>query len=662
MLKTLLGRCTLYYIAGLLLAYYYEIDMTFLWQTFLIFLGLLCYLTFLHSSRLEIFFVVCWVIAGCAIGESHIAFHKAVDFQPYDLRTQVTIIRLEGKSTYTQRYLGKVHSDSSTLTDQQLLIEVPAVAKTLLPGSIIDTKAKLYPLPQPLNPEQFDYGRFLKNKGYFARLRLKDSLNWQIVGVDPSPQLKILRWSALYHQHVQNRLISNGWTSENQGVFMALLLGQKQDLNSSTKSHFQRTGLMHLLAVSGLHLGLVLLFAKRILMRLSVLREKRTLLAGVLFVLLSLYAVLTGFSPSVVRALVLFGVLLLSRLQRRNMESLHALSLAAFITLLIDPTSLLQLGFQMSYAAVFFILWFNKSLRNFKLPIPQALADGFRVSLAAQLGVLPLSLWTFNQFSASFLLSNLAALPLFSPLLGVLWLQLLFLEIPHHGFLGSFGEITLKAFLGGLQLLSNHSWSIENIPFQKFELYLLYASFACLGFYVQRRTSSWLFLAMGFFVCQQLGRSWSISKENQSTYYLIPHAWGKSALIHKNGRSAEFYSNSSDWNDFHWAFVGLQQKKGLEKGAERSIPSSGLQLSDTIHLLRLGDPLPLSFPGQKYLWVQDSPHIHFEEALDYYRPDLVIADGSNASYLLPYWEKSCRKYRIPFYSTQKKGAFIMDSL
>ena len=434
----------------------------------------------------------------------------------------------------------------------------------------------------------------------------------------------------------------------------------------STKEHFQRSGLMHILAVSGLHLGLLVVSLKQIFQGFAFLRRRRILAFGLLLILLFIYAALTGFSSSVIRALLLFALLGLSRLLLRNCNTLEALALAALLTLLVHPAAILELGFQMSYAAVFFILWFNQIFRGRKLPIPQYAADLFRVSIAAQLGVLPLSLATFHQFSVGFLVSNFLVLPLIGPLLGVLWVQLLFLEVPWDSAGSNFGSLLLSRFITGIGELSEYSWFIDHLPFRSFELYLLYACFLCFGVFLQKQSRLWLYGALSLFVLQQGGRSIYLLQELRNERFYIPHRWGQSALVHQRGKTIDLYtdfqgSETEIWSSFQWVYRGLQEQHGLQRGALLPFSGNSLQIKNAYTLVRLGDPPPEDRGRQLILWIHDSPRLHFEEILDYYQPDLVVADGSNATYLLPLWAKSCQKYHIPFHATQYKGAFEMEA-
>ncbi len=217
----------------------------------------------------------------------------------------------------------------------------------------------------------------------------------------------------------------------------ALLLGYKRGLDPETRAAFQLSGTAHILAVSGLHVGLVLTFTLFLLGRLLPPGSDRhpavTLsLIGLLF----FYGFLTAASPSAIRAVLMGSTALLARMRYRPYAALNALGFAAFIQLLFSPNVLYNLGFQLSYAAVAGILAWYAAFRQLldgleRLPYAGGyLRDLLAVSLAAQLGTLGLSWAYFGQFPLYFLVANLLSIPLATLLsyAGVLWL--LMLKVP----------------------------------------------------------------------------------------------------------------------------------------------------------------------------------------------------------------------------------------
>lgn len=651
MLYSALGRCVFYYIAGLLVAYYYEIPNGILLTALLLSGLLLLFCPGDKRALRELLLVSTLISLGLFRAESQGPYHPRTAVLPEYSQGQLTISEVLKPSHYYQRYRA---------ADYLLLI--PRQDNSFLPGDQLWVRGKLQALPQPQNPGQFDYGHYLHLQGFKAQLRA-DSI--QLLGKEYSLVLMLRRKVEQLKRHTRGRLALAEWKPGSQQLFMALLLGDKTDLDPELKANFKRTGLMHLLAVSGLHIGLLLLFVQRMTRLIPFLRHRRGGLRVLYLILLLSYALITGLSPSVVRAVVLFGILEIAQSRQQHTPSLQALTSAAFLTLLVDPASLLQLGFLMSYGAVFFILWANQIF--LERPANKAI-EFLRTSLAAQLGVLPLCLYSFHQFSFSFLLSNALLLPLLGPVLAVLWLQWPLLEIWPKSGVADIGDRILQGVQTVLGWLSDWAWFKEGIPFRLEEALLLYGAFICLGFFLERGRALYVQVSLGLVICLQLTHFYCVYLEGPEDYYYIPHHWRHSAFIAKEGLGLRIYPIPSEDQkavNWSWLYRDLINQKGLHELPPAEFPAGGLLFHSeegcTTALVRLTDPPAHEEVDRVILWLQDSPKIHLDEALDYFRPGLVVADGSNASYLLPLWEASCKKRGIGFYSTQKKGAFVLKA-
>lgn len=649
-----MGRCTLYYIAGLILSLLFEFQVTLIGV--LLLLILLSFFFKVRFTEALCFFI--FGLLGIWRAEPQVAFQKPLPpFEPLKVQVEAEIQAVYPSTDYYRKYKGRIQASSSPLKGQWVLLDIPRSHGALLPGDHLRMAAQCAPLPGPLNPGQFNYGNYLHTQGIQARLRLQKGESIERIHGRTSGFQKLKRWAEVFRRHTAEKLQKEEWSPQSGQLFLALVFGHKSGLDPELKKDFQRTGLMHLLAVSGLHLGLLLLFLKRLLILIPIL-QKNPLALGVLLIgALWGYALLTGLVPSVIRAVVLFSALEMGRWQRRHVNSLHALVLSAFLTLLVDPASLLQLGFQLSYAAVFFILWINNSSLNWKR---KQIPAGLRVCLSAQMGVLPLLLFYFHQFSGSFLLSNLLALPLMGPLLALLWLQLISFQFTDSSFMASLLDQLIK----GLRKLADWAWLIEDIPFGWPELVLLYLGFLALAFYFERQKRWMWALGLALIGWQQGVHTRDRLAEEQSTAVFIPHLWEQSVLVEKRGRQIHLYAQDTTdlWQKTQWATKDLMAQRGLKQGAAHLLDSQDLLFSEKHLLIPLGAPIPPLSDARRILWVQHSPRLHLEEALLAYRPNLVVVDGSNPAYFLPLWEASCRKYGIAFHATQKKGAFVLGSL
>lgn len=219
-----------------------------------------------------------------------------------------------------------------------------------------------------------------------------------------------VRSSEYWRQQLLARYRSSGIAEEELGTIEALTLGYRDDLKKDIKKHFSRSGAMHVLAVSGMHVGVLygfLLMLLTVFGRFRPLYEERRwqcVLSGSVILLLVAYAWITGLSASVVRSVLMCVLVEVSKMTRRNSELMKTLFAAAFLILCCRPSDLYSIGFQLSFAAVAAIVLIVKPVNY--------VVDLVTVSVAAQLGTMPLSMYYFGQMSNYFLLTNILALPL----------------------------------------------------------------------------------------------------------------------------------------------------------------------------------------------------------------------------------------------------------
>jgi ComEC/Rec2-related protein len=241
-------------------------------------------------------------------------------------------------------------------------------------------------------------------------------------------------------------------------IARALILGERDGIDQELRSYFLATGSMHILAVSGMHIGLLILALLYILGWLSFcLTRKQALLLVVGIVWY--YAVLTGLSASVLRSVFMFSVLLLSQLTGKQMNQLNALFFSAFCLLLYDPLYLFDLGFQLSYLAMLGIYLYYEPIKNlacFKWRQLQQLWEGFALGLAATLTTLPLSMYHFHLYPNYAQVAGLCLMSLSSLILVVGMLFPLLNSLPLLDQLGNYTlELSIKWMLQIMQFFSH---------------------------------------------------------------------------------------------------------------------------------------------------------------------------------------------------------------
>jgi competence protein ComEC len=328
----------------------------------------------------------------------------------------------------------------------------------LVPGQVIWVPKNPESLAPPSFPNEFDYKGYLASKGIHFRQFLGKKLL-----VLPVPQAYQLKFTLEHLRHYFAQVIDRYVIRpESKQIALALLLGQKESLGKEVKQAYSATGTQHILAVSGLHVAIIYSI---LLLPLTYFKQEGHALRKIyLFLVMGLiwiYALMTGFSPSVVRAVVMFSLVTLGQMRKRKPSIWNILSFSALLLLVLDPGVRTDLGFQLSYLAVAGIVGLQPLILQLWSP-PNRVLDYFwqmaAVTLAAQLITSPLTIHYFHTFPSYFLLANLLIVPLSYLILcaGVPFLLLAWVP-----FLGR----VLGAIVDFLLLLQNEvTYRIQDLP------------------------------------------------------------------------------------------------------------------------------------------------------------------------------------------------------
>lgn len=276
-------------------------------------------------------------------------------------------------------------------------------------GDRLFLKGKLY---RPFNfSREFHYRKYLRNKGIYLIFSVrKDSLIKRLDGNIGNP----IRIFAFKIKKKMKEVIVSSLSSFSAGVLNAIILGERQNLPDYVRDVFARTGTAHIIAISGLHLGIAAFIIWVILKIIRVPRRPRYLLA---ILLLVFYCLLTGANPPAVRATVMAAILLFGCFLQRQANIYNSLALAALIILSVNPGALFEVSFQLSFVSVLSIIWLSPKIKSI---FPEELGrrrwvnflfSVFSVSLSAWLGLLPLIAYYFKIFSPVTILANMIIAP-----------------------------------------------------------------------------------------------------------------------------------------------------------------------------------------------------------------------------------------------------------
>ncbi|MEM7107295.1 MAG: ComEC/Rec2 family competence protein [Bacteroidota bacterium] len=351
---------------------------------------------------------LCLVCANQTTFSDHIS-----NFQNVEAYTFVVTDAGEEKAK-TTRYLAQISAVKDSLwysATGKMYLYVSKDLPGLDYGSTYLIGGQLQRLSGPMNPGEFDYQRFLsyQNIHYQQFVREPPLL---IKARPPSFTissfgLEMSNWAkAVFEKNIKHE--------QERGIALALVLGIKDGLNNEIKNAYSASGAMHVLAVSGLHVGIIYLILSALLGRLQSGTVGRWIFALLVLSVLWIYALITGFSPSVLRAVTMFSFVIVARAINRKSNIYNTLAASALILLFFNPYLIMSVGFQLSYLAVFGIVFLQPriyDLLHFDTILIDKVWEITAVSIAAQLATFPLGLLYFHQFPTYFLLSNLVVIP-----------------------------------------------------------------------------------------------------------------------------------------------------------------------------------------------------------------------------------------------------------
>lgn len=290
--------------------------------------------------------------------------------------------------------------------------KVDSLDQSLAYGDLIIISGALQSIAGPQNPQMFNYRQYLNNRQIYGQIFLEPG-HWQATGkVDCNPVKSLAEKCREKCLVIFRKFKIEG---QDFALLSALLLGRKEYLEKEVTQEFSHAGVIHVLCVSGLHVGIMYIVADKLFFFLKRNRKSRKVHQIIILGFIWAYAFIAGLPLSVIRAALMFSLIASCRLFKRSSESYNIVAVAAFIQLLINPYDITQVGFQLSYIAVLGIFAFYKPF-NETIGSANFIAAGvwsvLAVSLAAQLATFPLACHYFKLFPVYFLLTNLLVVPL----------------------------------------------------------------------------------------------------------------------------------------------------------------------------------------------------------------------------------------------------------
>ncbi len=667
-----LAKITLWFVFGILLFPFLKTTppIAFILTVSGFCLVLLCYIFKSKIAFYSSLFGIAVLLNSFFIGLSSASIHKenysTNHFSKYLNEVEngfnATILLTE-KLKNTQknyRYVAEFQSIQKKKVNGKIIFNITKKEKYIsLPiGSILFIKGVYYKNKKPFNPNQFDYGNYLEHKEIYGQVYSKTN-DVKIIGSQSS-----LRY---YFSNYREKLITNlkkTSLSENSlTVVVALLLGQKHDMSPVIMKEYQAAGAVHILAVSGLHVGIIMYFLLFLLKPIP--NTKRANWIKVILIILTLwaFALLAGLTPSIVRSATMFSFLTVGMNIKRTVNIYHTLLVSMLLILLISPSFIYDIGFQLSYLAVFFILLLQPILKSIWKPKNKILNyfwDIITVSTAAQIGVMPLSIYYFHQFPGLFFLTNMIVLPLLSVIMaiGILVLVLSVIgTVPH--FLVQILDLLLKIMNNFIHTIASFdSFTFQNIPFTKEMLWLFYLMIVTLIFWIKKPNFKRISLALMCVILLQVVFIYQKKEVNKSTEGIVFNQKKGSIISERIGNNVSLFANDSIRKNIHEnvTFQSYLVGNFSDLKNKNNIPDLLFINSKKIVVIdSTGIYNPTINPD--ILIITQSPKLNLERLLLTLKPKVIIADGSNFKTYSKRWEETCRKQKIPFHNTHEKGFY-----
>lgn len=564
-----------------------------------------------------------------------------------------------------------------------------SIAQNIKYGNIIICKTALNEIPSPQNPSEFNYKRFLFFHRIYHQSYFKNS-SYKIL--ENSPDNGLFGIAFRLRDYLKNVFEKYNISGDEFAVASALMLGSKENIDPELMQAYASAGALHVLAVSGLHVGVVFFVLTYLLSFLDKIKYGNIFKTILQLLGLWFYALLTGLSPSVIRAATMFSFLTIGRATNRNTNIYNILACSAFFILLFNPYIIMEVGFQLSYLAVIGIIFIQPKLnRLWDAQINGAGKIGnwlitqiwaiTTVSIAAQIATFPLGLLYFHQFPNYFLFSNLIVIPVST---FVIYSGVLLFAVSPVEIISNYVALVFKSLVWFLNksvvLVEKLPYSLlQGISINLIETWLIYILIIfILAFFVQQNIK---FMRFAFFIIISLLFYQIIENhfQHEQKKFIVYNINKISAYDFIDGKENFLLSDSSFINDeskilfhvrHHWWDLGISQNSFLDidkirekKNQNFLIKNNFIQFHDLKFVL-----INQNFSERKserklkvdYLLISGSPKISIEELKEIFDFKQIIFDSSNSNSAIKKWLEEAKNLNVNCYSVIHNGAFIID--
>jgi len=578
---------------------------------------------------------------------------------------------------------------NSTNGNTIVYFQKDSLSKKIEIGDQIIFDPVLDEINNPKNPNEFDYKKYLSFHLITKQAFIKSN-KWKLIKKDEGNFLKILAYKS--RNYLLNIYSKYGLKDDEFAVASALTVGYVDKLDAEIKHAYSSSGAMHVLSVSGLHVGIIFVVLNYILFFLDKFKAGRIIKAILIITFIWAYSLLAGMVPAIMRAALMISFVVIGKSLKRNANIYNSILASAFILLIYNPFYIMDIGFQLSYMAVLGIVFYQKKIYNwlyFKNYFLNKTWELFAVSIAAQLVTFPISLYYFHQFPNYFLLTNILVIPLSTIILylGIFLFAFSYFQII-AAYIAKLLSLTTKALNFFVLYIENLPYSLtENISITVWETFILYFLIILITSYLLYKNVRYLQLSLISIIlllCLNINHKFNTITQKIFVVYNIN---GNSAYNFITGTDNILFSDVSKENKEsklekqikgNWLNLGLENEKfiDLHKFNNKYL-FSNILTTDNKNLFYKNNYI--AFYNKKIIVIRDEDLKNYKTnnkcSIDYiilgnnnkmtieelnslFNVKQIIIDSSNSKYKIDKWSNDCKKLSLKCWSVTNDGAFI----
>ncbi|MBI3518350.1 MAG: ComEC family competence protein [Bacteroidetes bacterium] len=521
-------------------------------------------------------------------------------------------------------------------------------------GNTLLIRSKFSYLNAPNNPYEFDYRSFLERKNIFHTIFAAEE---DLFVIPQENRFVITELGTRIKSHVVSVLKQSALSQEAFSICAALLVGYDDEIDSGVMQSFSHSGTLHILSVSGMHTAVlygILIFIFSLFDKYD--KFKKTKLVVVMLFLL-LFVFVTGLSPSVLRAALMLGLVMFGKTFYKQGNSYNTLLLSAFLLLLFNPYLIMDVGFLLSYLAVFGIMYLYPILSkiyHFDNKYIQSSWSGVLMSVSATLFTLPVSLYYFHQFPVWFIVSNLIIIPMSMLIMGAAALFLIVYKIAGINQIVAYiinGVTSLM--IQTAELTDSPSYGfVDNISFSLTDLFFLSVVIALALIVIYSKQYRYVLTLCVSLIAWVSGSVYANYESSLQKELVVFHVRKKPAFALRIGQTVYTHMDEvSEKERQRYIKPYLLRVSGL-----KVIPATADVFKNTSATILSADQqhIPISDIQPDYIVVSHNTPI--ELTTNYKIKPIVIADCSNSPKFVKNLQKQCNDLAVPFYSVKESGA------